>query len=118
MSPVELFAEVERVSPGFGRVAAEHLADNDELLPHLLMADLLRYVGSHFQDTEAVRPSRAEVQAVLAILDAAIVSGNEETVNVIAVSFCEHIETESFFRMLRPLLGIGLRRQIRSFNAR
>ena len=68
-------------------------------------------------DTEAVRPSSAEVQAVLAILDA-IVSGNEETVNVIEVSFCEHIETEPFFRMLRALLGIGLRRQIRSFNAR
>lgn len=55
---------------------------------------------------------------MLAILDAAIVSGNEETINVVAVSFCEHIEIESFFAKLRPLLGIGLRRQIKSFNAR
>jgi hypothetical protein len=118
MSPTQLFAEIEKVSPAFKAVAAEHLAANDELLPHVLMADLLRYVGSHFQGDEKSRPPKAEIQAVLAILDGAIVSGNEETVNAIAVSFCEHIETETFFPKLRPLLGLGLRRQIRSSNAR
>lgn len=67
MSPVELFAEVARVSPGFKRVAAEHLADNEELLPHPLMANLLRHIGSHFQGPDDARPSTAQVQAMLTI---------------------------------------------------
>jgi hypothetical protein len=118
MSPAQLFADVERASPSFRRVAAEHVADNGEVLPHVLMADLLRHVGSHFQATGVARPSRAEVEAVLAILDGAVQSGNEETANVVAVSFCEDIETESFFAELRPLLGLGLRRQLMDINAR
>jgi hypothetical protein len=118
MNPAQLFAEVERASPSFKRVAAEHVADNGAVLPHLLMAELLRHVGSHFQAPEEAHPSRAEIEAVLVILDAAVLSGNEETVNVVAVSFCEHIEIEPFFSKLRPLLGLGLRRQLRDFNAR
>jgi hypothetical protein len=41
---------------------------------------------------------------VLAVLDAAAASGNEETENVVAVSFCEGIESESFFPRLQPCL--------------
>jgi hypothetical protein len=58
------------------------------------------------------------VEAVLAILDAALLSCNEETINLVAVSFCEDIETEPFFSELRPLLGLALRRQLRNLNAR
>lgn len=118
MSPAELFAEVGKVSPGFKRVLAEHLSDYGELLAHVLMADLLRYVGSHLDGAGDSSAVRTEIQAILAALDGGIVSGDDSTVNVIAVSFCEHIETEPFFSKLRPLIGLGLRRQIRSFNAR
>lgn len=118
MSPTQLFAEVEKISPGFRPVLAEHLSDYGELLAHVLMADLLRYVGSHLESAEDSSGGGTEIQAILAVLDSGIVSGNDATVNAIAVSFCEHIESEPFFFRLRPLLGPGLRREIGSFSAR
>jgi hypothetical protein len=117
MTPIELFSAIEKVAPSFRSVAAEHIADNGELLPHLLMADLLRYIGSHFEPSNTNKgPTKQELLAVLELLDTATVSATEETKNAIAVSFCEHIETEPFFSGLRPLLGLGLRRHIRAFN--
>jgi hypothetical protein len=38
-------------------------------------------------------------------------------VNAIAISFCEHIDTEPFYPQLRPLLGLGLRRHIKQLSA-
>jgi hypothetical protein len=117
MNPLELFTAIGTAAPGFKSVMAEHLADNGELLPHLLMSDLLRYVGRSFEsNANDQAPSRDEITAVLALLDTAAVSGSEDTKNAIAVSFCEHLETESFFPQLRGLLGLGLRRHMRSFN--
>jgi hypothetical protein len=118
MNPLELFTAIGTAAPGFKSVMAEHLADNGELLPHLLMSDLLRYIGRSFKSNgnNDPAPSRSEITAVLALLDTAAVSGSEETKNAIAVSFCEHVETETFFPQLRGLLGLGLRRHMRSFN--
>jgi hypothetical protein len=117
MNPLELFTAIATAAPGFRTVMAEHLDDNGELLPHLLMSDLLRYIGRSFASNgNDGAASRGEVTAVLALLDTAAVSGSDETKNAIAVSFCEHIETEAFFPQLRGLLGLGLRRHMRSFN--
>lgn len=117
MTPAALFAQVGAVAPSFGAVAQEHLEDNGELLPHLLMADLLRYVGASLSSSGESLASQSEVLAVLAVLDAAAACGNEETENVVAVSFCEGIESESFFPKLQPLLGPALRRHIRNQRA-
>lgn len=117
MTPAALFAQVEAVAPSFGAVAKEHLEDNGELLPHLLMADLLRYVGASLSSSGESLASQSEILAVLAVLDAAAASGNEETENVVAVSFCEGTESESFFPKLQPLLGLALRRYIRNQKA-
>lgn len=107
MKPVELFEKVVSVSPRFGDTMEEHLKDNDELLPHLLMSDLLRYVGGKLTACES--RNRIEVQDILAVLETAFTSGNSETENAIAVSFLENLETEPFYAALAPLLGPGLR---------
>ncbi len=114
MSPSEVFAQISVVSPAFERVTKEHHSDNSELLPHLLMGDLLRYLGAYFQahKNKLAPSSLDEVQVILALLDAAMVSGNAETENVVAVSFIENVDTEPFFEQLRPLLGIALRREL------
>lgn len=73
MKPVELFKKVVSISPPrFGDAMEEHLKDNDELLPHLLMSDLLRYVG----DKLTARESRnlIEVEDILAVLETAFTS--------------------------------------------
>jgi hypothetical protein len=111
MSPHELFGEVAGVAPTFGALLREHLRDHGELLPHVLMYDLLQYTGSHFSGKSfmgAVPPTLSEVQSILAVLTSEITAHNPTTENAIAVSFVEHIESESFFPQLRPHLAPAL----------
>jgi hypothetical protein len=117
MDPAALFAQIELVAPTFGAVAKQHIEDNGELLPHLLMADLLRYVGASIGGAEDAVASESEVRAVLALLEAGAVCGNTETENAVALSFCEGMESEPFFPKLRPLLGLALRRLIKNPQA-
>lgn len=103
MNPLELFQRVTKVAPGFETVLKDHLKDNDELLVHVLMADLLRYVGRTLSSKGP--ESQGQVKAVLSLLESALGSGNPETDNAIAASFIEHIETEPFYPAIKPLLG-------------
>ena len=118
MTPQVLFQKVGSVAPGFNAVMAEHLEDNGELLPHLLIADLLRYVGSKVGSARGIE----EVRRILDVLEEAYRSGDPDTENVIAVSFIEDIEREPFYGRLEPLLGPELRaerkRQKEAMNAR
>ena len=115
MSPRELFEQVEVASPSFRAVARQHLSDNRELLPHVLMADLLRHVGAFFESSHsASSPSEAEVKAIMALLDSSLAEGGGETANIIAVSFLENIDAEPFFTRLKPFLGLALRRELMS----
>jgi hypothetical protein len=85
----------------FARVHAEHMRDNGALLPHALMAALLRFVGSRVCSSEAL--------AILELLESGVSGGNGETENLIAVSFLEHLEAEEFFTELYAQLGPKLR---------
>lgn len=120
MKPGELFETIISVSPGFGAVMKEHLSDNDELLPHLLMSDLLRYVGIKL--TAGDSSALAEAREILRLMEAAFTSGNPDTENAVAVSFLENVESEPFFSTLAPLLGPAMRaehkRQMEWTNAR
>lgn len=113
MTPSTLFEQIELASPGFGAVAQEHFVDNGELLRHLLMADLLRYIGASANGAGHTPASETEIRAVLSVLEFAAGCGDPATENVVAMSFCEGIESESFFPKLRPMLGLGLRKAIR-----
>ena len=66
-------------------VVDENLADNDELLPHLVMADVVRWLVDHRADQQAL------VRSVLAWLEAAYEQGDAEVRDVIAVSGVEMI---------------------------
>ena len=114
-TPEQLFRRIAMAVPGFKTVVDEHLRDNERLLPHLLMADLLRYIGSHFTQSPtgaALPPTAVELKTILQALDKAIESTNSEVENTIAVSFVEGIESEPFFGRLAPLLGPNLRAEL------
>lgn len=95
MVPQELFEKVVAECPAFGAVVAEHLKDNDgELLAHLLMADLRRFVGSGLGTDSQLGvspPTYEEIQRILTVLDLAFTAGDDST------------ETSSLFRLLSTL---------------
>lgn len=72
----------------------EHVADYDEILPHVFMGDVTRYVLSG-------TPQREEL---LRHLNDALRNGGEEIQNLIAVSFVENLESEE--KLQRALQGV------------
>ena len=111
----QLFAKIIEAAPGFQPAMDEHLADHDQLLPHVLMADCGRFVGSYFTGEKRIAsdaPSAVELRNVLAMLDAAMAEGDEETQNVVAVSFVEHLWLAPYYSDLYPALGPNVRDEI------
>jgi hypothetical protein len=117
VTEAELFQRIVDVAPGFEAVRAEHLHGFGELLPHLLMADLLRYVALALGAPDklyglAAPPSEQEVSAILAVLDRGLAEGDAATDNAIAVSFVEYLWGEPYYPQLEPMLGPGLRGEL------
>ena len=75
-----LTSEVPEAEP----IAREHLEDNDELLLHLLTADLRRYAIDMFGSE---RPD--VLRRLLGVIDCALLLGNDSVSNAMAVSFVE-----------------------------
>ena len=106
MAPAQLFQHIAEVVPSFAPVLSEHLQDNSELLPHVLMSDLLRFVGARIDQHGQIAD---EVATILDILEDEVSGDDADTVNAIAVSFLENIEAEPFFSKLYARLGPKLR---------
>jgi len=70
--------------PDSAELVAEHLADNDELLLHLLMSDLLRLTVSAFSEGRTETADR-----LLAFMDYCVREGDNDVVNAVSVSFVE-----------------------------
>jgi len=111
----QLFEKIAEAAPGFRLIMKRHLADNDTLLPHLLMADCGRFVASYFTGEKTIasdRPTADELRGVLAAIDAAMADGDEETQNVVAASFVECVWLEPYFSELYVVLGPHVREEI------
>ncbi|WP_144660101.1 hypothetical protein [Paenarthrobacter nicotinovorans] len=84
-----LIAEHPHLRPGY----EEHLEDNDgELLPHLLMADICRWVLAE-QDSNPLRV--LQLLSWLEVHFAGVGDVMDDVDNVIAVSFIEHLPLPS-----------------------
>jgi hypothetical protein len=91
VTEAELFQSVIEVAPGFEAVRADHLLYFGQLLPHLLMGDLLRYVSLGLGEPDSlegltVPPTEQEVNGTLAVLDRGLAEGVEATENAVAAS--------------------------------
>jgi len=115
MNPSELFDQLVQAAPAFGVVRREHMTDNGELLSHVLMGDVLRFLESHFSGKPCVGaepPTADQVRAALQVLDRGLAEGDEDTDNAISVSFVESIEHTHFYLQLEPFLGPEIRKEI------
>ena len=76
----DLMRDLIAAAPEVDAVLQEYLADNDELLPHLLFGDVTRWLDDGGPDP-----------AVLAVLDHHIGAGDDVVQNVLAASFLENL---------------------------
>ena len=116
MTTNQLFSQVIDACPAWRVQTDEHLLDNDEILPNVLMSDLGRLVAGYFTGStnlEIGPPTETELRAILAILDAALAIGDEATANTVAVSFVEHLWGEPYYEELLPYLGLNTRAEIK-----
>ena len=75
--------------PGLVPVLDEHLADNDELLPHMLFGDVTRYALALARDDEM-----DDLDRLLTDLDIALGDADDEVANLVWVSFVENASTD------------------------
>ncbi|SRR2546425_1908128 len=111
MKPDALFDQIVQAAPSFETVRIDHVSFHHELLSHVLIADLLRFLQSRFSGDlieNAQPPTPTETHNVFQILDRGLVEGDYATQNAIAVSFVEGIWGEPYFEQLKPFMGPNL----------
>lgn len=96
----------------------EHLADNfNKLLPHVFFGDVARWIVSLATGKTAAAKlaSRRELVQVLAFLETAYATGDEDQQELIAVSFLENLpSSEETGSEVRTMLGPSLAAQLRA----
>jgi hypothetical protein len=80
----EFVAQLVETCPGFRPCLDEHLQDNEEVLLHLLVADVLRFAISKFEES-----SEDDLARCLAAVATGLTDGDEQVENAVAVSFVE-----------------------------
>ena len=87
MSYESIVATVVKAVPELGPALAEHIDDNDEVLPHLFFGcDVVPFVLAAWKAGEA-----DVVRRCLDVLEAALASSDERTRELVSVSFVESI---------------------------
>jgi hypothetical protein len=76
--------------PAIDELEREHVADNDELLPHVIFGDVTRYAADLARSGD---DTAATLDSLLHELDAALAVGQDDEVgNLIWVSFVENAQ--------------------------
>ncbi|KAA3606472.1 MAG: hypothetical protein DWQ01_17585 [Planctomycetota bacterium] len=94
----QLILQMVEAVPGLRPLYEAHISINDELLAHVFMGDVSRFVISGFQDTwesEPYDPPLGEVGEVFGILEIAFAKGHPYVTELISVSFLENIYFDS-----------------------
>lgn len=109
-----------RQFPKLQQLLDEHVADNDELLPHVLFGDLTR-LAQLSAESSVPAPhlmSLAELSTLIGTLESAICGPNLDIVDLILVSFLENLEPDrASYEVIKSLMGSGLRKGLSLFEA-
>jgi len=95
----DLVRDLLDAEPRLAPVYREHLADNDELLIHVLLGDVTRWLRQN-----------GPAAAVLAVLERHLAGGDSDVQNAIAASFVENLEPDD--ATIHQALGPGLRAEL------
>ena len=110
----ESFPGQFRALPGFDRVYDEHIAANDELLPHVLFGDLVRFLSS---EVELHGPESPTLKQAMRLLEQGMANGDTRVQELVAVSFLENLERDdASFSAIRALFGPALAAQYEYYD--
>jgi hypothetical protein len=100
--------------PGFDRVYDEHVADHGEVLPHVLLGDLVRFL---LKELERHGTGSAALKQAMLLLEGGMGSSDERVQDLVAVSFLENLDpAEPGFPTIRTLFGPRLEQQYREYE--
>lgn len=95
--------------PGFAPVYDEHMSDYDEVLPHVLVGELTRFLFGQASD--------AALESALGLLERAAAASDERLQELVAVSFIENLEPNAArFPAMRKHFGPALQAQYRAYE--
>jgi hypothetical protein len=110
---VKVIDELLECAPLLRPVYQEHLAEYDELLPHVLFGDLTRFVANLCMTDS----SSAELKSILAVLENGLACGDEYTQELISVSFLENLERDaSYYPLLTGMFGEALAKELQNYR--
>ena len=110
----ELVALLVKAVPRLRALYEEHISWNDELLPHVLFGDITRFI---MEGLAAEGKALQDAKRVLAILEHAMGSADEDVQNLVSVSFLENLDQEaSMYESIRAALGPNLRKELRHYE--
>jgi hypothetical protein len=99
--------------PGFDRVYDEHLADNDDILPHVLLGDLVRFLS---REVEVHGDESVTLKQAMRLLESGMGSADARLQELVAVSFLENLDpADASFRTISELFGPKLEQQYRQY---
>jgi hypothetical protein len=108
------FSETLRVQvPGFDRVFREHIQDYDEVLPHVLVAELARFLSADVQKSGSLS---AALPPAMDILERGMASNDPKLQELVAVSFLENLDpADASFQEIRRHFGPHMRKQFERY---
>lgn len=103
---------LERV-PEIRDMYDEHIQDNDEILPHVFLGDVTRFVVQQVRSGET--GTLNHVARILDIFEQYMASGDDHVKELISVSFVENLAGhEDALAILKKLVGPNLENEFKS----
>jgi hypothetical protein len=108
MTAASLVARLGAI-PLIDAVLAEHVEDNDEVLPYLFLADVTRWLTAYAEVAEPTATERKAADSVIEVLDDEGAAGDDETRYLIVGGFLENLP---YFDEGHPVWGLLTERLI------
>lgn len=100
--------------PGFEHVYDEHVADHDEVLPHVLLGDLVRFLS---REIELRGANSVALKQAMSLMEGGMCSPDPRLQELVAVSFLENLDPgDTSFSTIRMLFGPRLEEQYRNYE--
>jgi hypothetical protein len=113
-STIECIRKLLELVPELQPVYDEHISDNHELLPHVFMGDVTRYVVQRVCSGE-----EEEEQPVMRIIDhleQCMATGDDQVKELVSVSFVENLlGNDNALAKLKDVMGPALAKEVETY---